>query len=278
MAEVRGAMEVAGRSIVVASHPRSGTHLVIDLLRRQFPQCAPPRTRLLLGREPYWNLDELLSVAGRQGVREIARMADVGRAVLKTHRRPDFFAPCQFTNPVLPEHAAFVRSIMARAAKIYVYRSVADTMKSLYAFVCPKREVPFATFIREIRGPWDRVGWWAMHVGEWSEAQRTLLVSYDTLLRDPEATLLRIAAFVGETPLMRTPILPRAPSSANAQRLKRILALHRESTAFMSYGSRRDEIRPTEDDLAFMRGETEGMDAGLLTAGREDLQGHARVA
>src|SRR4051794_27731921 len=28
------------RPVVVASHPRSGTHLLIDLLRRQFPACA----------------------------------------------------------------------------------------------------------------------------------------------------------------------------------------------------------------------------------------------
>ena len=29
-----------GKPVVVASHPRSGTHLTLDLLRKQFPACA----------------------------------------------------------------------------------------------------------------------------------------------------------------------------------------------------------------------------------------------
>src|SRR6516164_1522873 len=89
-------------AIVVASHPRSGTHLVMDLLRRHFSRCEPPRSRFFLG-DPYWNLDEIVSASGAAMELKIGRMVDVGRPVLKTHRRPDFFANCQFTRDIVSD-------------------------------------------------------------------------------------------------------------------------------------------------------------------------------
>lgn len=250
-------------AIVVASHPRSGTHLVIDLLRRQFPPCEPARTQFLLGREPYWNLDELFSGSGATAERQISRMASVARPVLKTHRRPDFAARCQYTNEIVPERATFAHAVMARATKIYIYRPVFNVMTSLYVMVHPQGEIPFTAFIREMRGPWSRVGWWAMHLSEWMRAERTLLVSYDELMRDSAVVLSRLGEFIGEKPLMRLPVLPRRPSSIHLERLRKLVPLRRDSTALMSYSRHTVCVRPTSEDLTFMREDAMRIDPRL---------------
>lgn len=250
-------------AIVVASHPRSGTHLVIDLLRRQFSCCESPPAFSPLGREPYGNLDQLVSESAATSDREIARIAKAARPLLKTHRRPDFFARCQYTAPIVPQRMEFARQVMARAPKIYVYRSVSDVMRSLFLMTYPNAEVPFGQFIREVRGPWSRVGWWAVHLVEWMRAERTHLVFYDELLREPKAVVTRLGEFIGEEPLMRSPILPQAPSSPHLERLQKLLLLRRESTALMSFGKRPAAVRTMPEDLVFMRQEATRVDPGL---------------
>ena len=48
-----------GKPILIASHPRSGTHLTIDLLRKQFQECqsykrlGEPFDRLYLALEAF---------------------------------------------------------------------------------------------------------------------------------------------------------------------------------------------------------------------------------
>jgi len=74
------------RPIIVASHPRSGTHLLIDTLRRQFAKCRSwkwPGERL---DRLYCNIDEL------NGTRELLHekkavdiLRRVERPIVKTH-------------------------------------------------------------------------------------------------------------------------------------------------------------------------------------------------
>lgn len=182
--------------IVVASHPRSGTHLIIDLLRRQFVGCAPSGLRMPFADVPYWNLDDLVSTAGAQIDREIVRLDAVRRPIFKTHRRPDFFANCQYTSQVIPERMAFTSAVKDSAVHIFVYRDVIAVMKSLYSMVEPEGGASFGAFIREVRGPLSRVGWWARHLVEWRNAERTLTVAYAALLRDPAAEIERIGRFL----------------------------------------------------------------------------------
>lgn len=58
-----------GKPIIVASHPRSGTHLTMDLLRKQFPACVTyklptqPLDRLYLALEA-------LSASPKQSISE----------------------------------------------------------------------------------------------------------------------------------------------------------------------------------------------------------------
>lgn len=50
------------RPVIVASHPRSGTHLTLDLIRRQFPACEKTKSFFSMRELPYINLDEILCV------------------------------------------------------------------------------------------------------------------------------------------------------------------------------------------------------------------------
>ena len=252
---------LSASAIVVASHPRSGTHLMIDLLRRQFRCCQPVKGGWFSGNLLYWNLDELLSESDSRAERSLLSSSQVTRPILKTHRRPDFFAPCQFTSAVREERGAYARTLMAGASKIYMYRPVIKVLTSLYAMSHPTSEVPFSAFIRELRGPWSRPKWWAVHLSEWMRASRTIVVSYDEALSNPESSVQRIADFLGEPALNRSPLLPNPPSSATVERLKRYLNLHRESTALMSYT--KPSVLPSTGDLEFVRDEIREIDPSL---------------
>lgn len=79
-----------GKPILVASHPRSGTHLALDLLRKQFPVCAsyklPGQTldRLYLALEA-------LSAPANQSISEstaLKILSKSSRPLTKTHSDP----------------------------------------------------------------------------------------------------------------------------------------------------------------------------------------------
>ena len=52
-------LDEVGRPIVVATHRRSGTHLTIDTLRRNFPECRPRMLPLESLHRSYLNLDRM---------------------------------------------------------------------------------------------------------------------------------------------------------------------------------------------------------------------------
>src|SRR3954454_20906472 len=120
------------RPIVVASHPRSGTHLLIDSLRLNFPEC---RAWKRLGENLhrlYLNLDELDRLTPAEAIAVASRCR---RPVLKTHALADFSAASLIPGPC-PCDPALVAWLRANAASfLYVYRDPREVMKSLHAFV-----------------------------------------------------------------------------------------------------------------------------------------------
>lgn len=81
-----------GKPIIVASHPRSGTHLTMDLLRKQFPVCATYKF-------PTQSLDQLylaleaLSAPPRESISEARALKILKksqRPIIKTHACPTF--------------------------------------------------------------------------------------------------------------------------------------------------------------------------------------------
>jgi sulfotransferase family protein len=188
----------APAAVVVVSHMRAGTHLTLDLLRRNAPALAPR----------YRNLDELvrghqdhISLAGFR-----ARLAgERGIPVLKSHATPgleEFAAD--------PEVHAYASDLLARSRIVYVLRDGRDVLVSLYHFTRSfdreARRQSFAEFLRsedryfrhcpEMAGL-DRVSTWRRHVELWLARPGVCLVSYRELVREPEAALRRLGGQLG---------------------------------------------------------------------------------
>jgi hypothetical protein len=227
------------RPIVVASHPRSGTHLLIDSLRLNFPACRSWKRRGESLHRLYLHLDELARLGPAEAVALASRCE---RPVLKTHALGDFSAasltpgPC----PCDPDVVAWLRA--NAAGFLYVYRDPRDVMKSLHAF---NREsgaaagVSLGAFIRQREHGLTRPALWARHVTGWVADASVHCVAMETLLRRPDVALSGIAERLGLAPDACGKAggaacdwrLPPKPRTLLRMRFARLFARHPASTA-----------------------------------------------
>jgi hypothetical protein len=224
--------------LVVASHMRSGTHLTIDLLRRNAPAVSAR----------YLNLDRLMEGHGEPLAlaafeRELARRGST--PVLKTHTPA---APGWF--PGSDERSARAAELLARSRLVYVVRDGRDVLVSLFHYMRRYsqrvRGQSFEHFLRDrddffqacpaFEGL-DRVGAWALHVEGWLADPRAVVIRYEDLVARLEPTLrgalarleltaharirgVRLPAGVPRRVLRRmlAPVFPRLVSTAIAPR------------------------------------------------------------
>jgi hypothetical protein len=188
----------APEAVVVVSHMRAGTHLTLDLLRRNVPTLAAR----------YRNLDEL--VRGHRSFVSLAVFrerlaAEPGVPILKSHATPGLE---QFASD--PEVHAYVSGLLARSRVVYVQRDGRDVLVSLYHFTRSfDREAArqsFAEFLRSedryfdscpAMAGLDRVSAWRRHVELWLAQPGVCRVNYRDLVREPEAALRRLAGQLG---------------------------------------------------------------------------------
>lgn len=181
------------RIVVIASHRRSGTHLILDLLRRNG-----------LGVDPSFVTLERLDPAHPKHltVAELDRrlQSKRGVALVKTHALPNATAwPTR-------ETGEYASELLARWPTIYVHRDGRDVLVSLYHFIASYSaqvaEQSFGEFIRAAHtGPdasgLSRAAYWQHHVLEWLRKAPTTRASYEELRRDFAAALPAIADRVG---------------------------------------------------------------------------------
>ncbi|MFN8543935.1 MAG: sulfotransferase domain-containing protein [Candidatus Binatia bacterium] len=238
MASARGntiGLDVA--PIVVASHPRSGTHLVIDTLRRQFAECrswklpGEPHDRL------YLDLDALTRVDGAMPTTTARRI--LGRArrpLLKTHCLPGFRA---WTATAAQRDLAveWAQWLDARATVLYVHRDGRDVMCSYHLLLKSVSEAarcPVGEFMRQQANGTSRARAWAEHVRRWLEQPQVHVLRFDDLTKDTRRVLTTLGSLVGATPLYREPLLPPQFRSVWESRRARLLSVHPDSTAILS--------------------------------------------
>jgi hypothetical protein len=223
------------RPLIVASHPRSGTHLVIDSFRRQLVECRSwkwpfePLDRL------YLNLDSLLAlpeprIAEGSALRLLRRAR---RPLIKTHCLPGFAN--WFRTQQVAEVAPHWRTWLERNAEVcYVLRDGRAVMCSYHAFTRgfeAQADVPLGEFIRQERDGVSRVRAWAEHVRAWLAEPGVHVVRFEELVRQPEATLEKAAERFAATFRRAQPLLPRKGSGSLRPRLARLLGVHPESSA-----------------------------------------------
>lgn len=257
---------LAARPIVVASHPRSGTHLAIDSFRRQFEECRSWKWPLESHHHLYLNLDALISiphpgVSERTALRVLRRSR---RPLIKTHLLPGFenwFQALQVAQ--LPDRW---RRRLDGCRICYAVRDGRSVMCSYHIFhqgFDPAAHVPLSDFLRQSREGVTRVRAWANHVRAWREQREVHAVRFEDLVRDPETTLAGIAAHFDLTYRRVQPLLPRKVESLLAFRRDRLLGIRPESSAIRA---RREPKRPpgwrelfSRADRAFFHEETEGL-------------------
>lgn len=198
------------RPIVVATHPRSGTHLMIDLLRKQFEACKgwvwPWETLHHL----YVNLDRIRPQSSHPLTIEKAAslMQRPDRPTLKTHSRPGF-----------REHPSasrrFIRRLVERGTVLYVLRDGRDVLCSAYLWEKTHSDVQgtLSAFLRRPEGKPSRVRQWADHVRAWTEQEAAHVFRFEDILDDAWHTIRRLGTILDADPLYETPYLPQRMDS-----------------------------------------------------------------
>ena len=241
------------RPIVVASHPRSGTHLLMDTLRRQFEACRSWKwTGERLDRL-YCNIDELPGdgLLDESTARRILQRTQ--RPLVKTHAWPGY------QEAFLDTHFGgldreWVDWLDETATTFYVYRDGRDVLCSYQLFrqgYDPSARCSIGEFLRQTEDGMNRVQRWAEHVGAWQERSDVHFIQFEALLDDPVPVLQSIGELIGERPRRKEPFLPQPFQSIWESRRARLFSMRPESTAIIN-GERQDwETEFSGEDRAF---------------------------
>jgi len=226
------------KPIVIASHRRSGTHLAIDLFRRQFRECGSWKFPGERNDRLYVNLDMVLDqnkeLPASVACKILRRTA---KALLKTHRMPSSNnkdTPQRFTQRELSR-------LFENADIVYVYRDGRDVMRSYHQYrkgFDPKARCTLAEFMRQDDGGVSRVKFWANHVQSWLSLPGVIALKYDEVVKDTQATLTRLGNVFHMEPLYLKPLLPRPFKNPVASRCSRLFRIRPESTAILAPGEK----------------------------------------
>lgn len=206
--------------IIVVTHPRSGTHFLINSLCMNFDGLEFP-----LIRNGYATLEALFYDHDDEYTNEWERCVfeDNGRIkIFKSHSMPSDILSALRKNDFLKEkEKKIIRTIYENSKIINVCRDGRDALVSFYYFAkkaggsLPKgleariRNLSFSDFIRmpnkyyspvrgyEVRKDKNRVAFWRSHVNEWLNEKGVLTIRYEDLHRKHEETIGRVASFAG---------------------------------------------------------------------------------
>lgn len=243
-----------GPPILVASHPRSGTHLTIDLLRGHFPACQVRLRWLESVHHAYLTLETLAATRARPLLPEdgLAILRRAERPIVKTHERPGFPG---ITGPARP----LAQAIEQKSKVIYVLRDCRDVLMSTHVWRMqyhPETRVPVAQFLRQTYDglPWPH--YWAHHVRAWLGRPGVTVVHYQDLLDRPGEVLTSLEAALGLHAVRCDPLLPPRPPKNRLESYWGRLSGHQESSGI--HGRYRG-IRPkrwrdalTREDRAYV--------------------------
>lgn len=207
-----------GKPIVIASHRRSGTHLAIDLLRRQFRECRSwklPGERL---DRLYLNLN--LLVDGLIDVRVANRiLSRVERPIIKAHGIPWFGLE-------MSPNKKFIERLLARSDVYYVLRDGRDVLCSLHAYKMgfdSRARCSLSQFIRMQDDGISLARSWAMQVKKWIMEPGVRIIRYEDLVSDTQAMLKQLGQELNIKSLNAEPLLPKPHKNIWSSRMARIL-------------------------------------------------------
>lgn len=226
------------RPVVVASHPRSGTHLTIDVLRRHFAACAVAKRPGQRLDQLYLNVDEVMRRDGPMSDdRALGILRGAPRVPVKSHLRADYTR--DHSAAVYPGRLPdrWVELLEGRARFLYVIRDGRDVLASYKVFAQawdPDARGTVTQFLRSETGGRNRVRVWADHVEGWLARPEVVVVRFEELVRSPVTAIDQLGAVLGEPPLGIEPPLPPATTRLWAGRLDRLRGRTPASTATLA--------------------------------------------
>lgn len=230
------------KPVVIVTHPRSGTHLLIDFLRNNFPDCSSWKYPFETKGSLYLNIDTLLTEKKASSIRRATRILARSRVpILKTHAlSPDFSDLSFFTETRLALSPVLGRALLDNCRFIYVYRHPAKVMASLYHMLAGHSKIiattPISDFIAsESRAGFTRIDHWASHVTSWKKHSGIISFDYEQIISSPDA----VAATISTTFSLEHVPSPKLPPvvSRRRARLARIFEFRPRSTAILGSAS-----------------------------------------
>lgn len=227
------------RPVLVASHPRSGTHLVLDLLRRQFPSFQNWRWWWSPLDQLYLNLERLGAEKRRFDKALAKRIVNrPRRALMKTHFDAEFVNSWAKDETERPP--AEWMEMVAHSHIFYVVRHPLDVMASYQQFLSgidsSIAQLDFVAFLKSEH--WnssiDRLGWWAEHVTNWAGRSGITVLRYEDVIANTPVVVDRVSDVLGEQPNARLPLLPPKVSTIKRSRFGRFTRLSPDSTAIVA--------------------------------------------
>lgn len=187
---------VLRKAVVIVAHPRAGTHLTLDFIRRNFPQFNPPLAPWRSAADLYVNLDAY------DWRRQIDRLAQrTGRAIFQSHN-------AGLTDYVGRASVRYARPDAAFFA--YPFRRFSATVRSFAEF--SGWTGPVADFLGQRDGffgtPDTVEACLRRHAERWI-GREPGFVDVDRLRADPETSVGRLADWLGEAAAARRRPLPR---------------------------------------------------------------------
>lgn len=221
-----------GKPILIASHPRSGTHLTIDLLRKQFAECktwkkrGEPLDRLYFALESFAPLNNPLSESIALNILSKAK-----RPIIKTHCDPQF-------SYLSKQKKSWIDWLQQEADIYYIFRDGRSVLCSLHLFMQsynPKTRCSLSEFIRQEENGCSRVEIWANHIQAWLNSTNVTVIRFEDLIKNTQLILDLIDRNSNLSPLCQKPLLPKQLNSIWHSRWSRIAKTQSESTAILGY-------------------------------------------
>ena len=221
-----------GDPIVIVSHPRSGTHLTIDLIRKQFSQCKSYKFPL----EPQHYL--YLSIEGFLENRSRKRLSESqGFRIISRPQRPVIKFHTYSYSALKDRYPQWMDWMETKGKFIFVMRDVREVLSSYYVYAQSferNANVPMGEFIRQSYcGRKNRVAYWDEMIRHWSSKPNVLMLDYGKIVRDTRGAVQTIGEFIGEAPLYKEPLLPKKLDSIWQFRWDRLMSICPESTAIL---------------------------------------------
>ncbi|MEQ9468759.1 MAG: sulfotransferase domain-containing protein [Ekhidna sp.] len=188
--------------ILVNSHRRSGTHFLIDTIRKNIPNAYFPNSFSI---PVDFNIGSLFAYSDRVTdtfIKLINQNQDP--VIVKSHLLAEETNLMDPTN----RHQELIKELFDKSHKLYVYRDGKDVLTSLYHFVHPQRTVSFSEFLRgpndhiakKVREPQsfdaNRVKYWSYHVHSWLTQPDAFSISYKDLQQNISKTFGDIFTFM----------------------------------------------------------------------------------